>query len=58
MIERASAFRLSVLPDKMVGQLPKTVYNPNLRGGWYKSHVPERACRILDAIHQDHQKPR
>ena len=50
MIERASAFRLSVLPDKMVGQLPKTVYNPNLRGGWYKSHVPVRACTVLDAV--------
>ena len=50
MIDHARTFRLSVLPDERIGQIPKTSYNASLRAGWYKSHVPERASAVLDSI--------
>ena len=50
MPTRARAYRCAVLPDKRVGQVPKTAYNANLRGGWYASHVPDEACRLLDSL--------
>lgn len=47
---KAAVFRQQVLPDRMVGGIAAAHYNRELRAGWYKSSVCDRAAIALRAL--------